>query len=77
MAHGAPTSVDDIPLYLKNIRGGTDSSPEVIQIIRDRYEAICFILVFIWPTHFYANHSETFVIHRQVWAKNARSVNKL
>ena len=40
MAHGAPTSVDDIPLYLKNIRGGTDSPPEVIQIIRDRYEAI-------------------------------------
>ena len=40
MAHGAPTSVDDIPLYLKNIRGGTDSSPEVIQIIRDRYEAM-------------------------------------
>lgn len=40
MAHGAPTSVDDIPLYLKNIRGGTESSPEVVQIIRDRYEAI-------------------------------------
>ena len=40
MAHGAPTSVDDIPLYLKNIRGGIDSSPEVIQIIRDRYEAM-------------------------------------
>ncbi len=40
MAHGAPTSVDDIPLYLKNIRGGTDSSPEVIQVIRGRYEAI-------------------------------------
>jgi len=40
MAHGAPTSVDDIPLYLKNIRGGADSSPEVIQIIRDRYEAV-------------------------------------
>ena len=39
MAHGAPTSVDDIPLYLKNIRGGTDASPEVIQIIQDRYEA--------------------------------------
>ena len=39
MAHGAPTSVDDIPLYLKNIRGGTDSSPEVIQTIRDRYES--------------------------------------
>jgi ferrochelatase len=40
MAHGAPTSVDDIPLYLKKIRGGTDSSPEVIQVIRERYEAI-------------------------------------
>ena len=40
MAHGAPTCVDDIPLYLKNIRGGTESSPEVVQIIRDRYEAI-------------------------------------
>ena len=40
MAHGAPTSVDDIPLYLKKIRGGTDSSPEAIQVIRERYEAI-------------------------------------
>tara|TARA_B110000914_G_C15222812_1_gene335878 strand:- start:21 stop:440 length:420 start_codon:yes stop_codon:yes gene_type:complete len=40
MAHGAPTSVNDIPLYLKNIRGGTDSSPEVIQIIQERYKAI-------------------------------------
>ena len=40
MAHGAPTCVDDISLYLKNIRGGIESSPEVIQIIRDRYEAI-------------------------------------
>ncbi|SVA89348.1 uncharacterized protein METZ01_LOCUS142202 [marine metagenome] len=40
MAHGAPTCVDDIPLYLKNIRGGTESSPEVVQIIRDRYKAI-------------------------------------
>ncbi|GJL79129.1 MAG: ferrochelatase [Nitrospinaceae bacterium] len=40
MAHGAPTSVDDIPLYLKNIRGGKDSTPEVIQLIRERYQAI-------------------------------------
>ncbi|NIQ03631.1 MAG: ferrochelatase, partial [Nitrospinaceae bacterium] len=40
MAHGAPTRVDDIPEYLKNIRGGTESSPEVIQMIRERYEAI-------------------------------------
>jgi ferrochelatase len=40
MAHGAPNSVDDIPLYLKNIRGGRDSTPEVIKIIQDRYEQI-------------------------------------
>ena len=40
MAHGAPESVDDIPEYLRNIRGGTESTPETIQIIRDRYEQI-------------------------------------
>ena len=40
MAHGAPESVDDISEYLKNIRGGTESTPETIQIIRDRYEQI-------------------------------------
>lgn len=40
MAHGAPESVDDIPEYLRNIRGGRESDPETIQIIRDRYEKI-------------------------------------
>ena len=40
LAHGAPESVDDIPEYLRNIRGGTESSSETIQIIRDRYEQI-------------------------------------
>ncbi|OGW22899.1 MAG: ferrochelatase, partial [Nitrospinae bacterium RIFCSPLOWO2_12_FULL_47_7] len=40
MAHGAPESVGDIPQYLRNIRSGAESSPEVIQMIRDRYEAI-------------------------------------
>jgi protoporphyrin/coproporphyrin ferrochelatase len=40
MAHGAPESTDDIPQYLKQIRGGTESTPETIQIIRDRYEQI-------------------------------------
>lgn len=40
MAHGAPESLEDIPQYLKNIRGGAESSPEVIQLIRDRYSAI-------------------------------------
>jgi ferrochelatase len=40
MAHGAPESVDDIPDYLRNIRGGTESTSETIQIISDRYEQI-------------------------------------
>ena len=40
MAHGAPESTDDIPEYLKQIRGGKESTPETIQIIRDRYEQI-------------------------------------
>ena len=40
MAHGAPESTDDIPEYLKTIRGGKESSPETMEIIRDRYEQI-------------------------------------
>jgi protoporphyrin/coproporphyrin ferrochelatase len=40
MAYGAPESVDDISEYLKNIRGGSESIPETIQIIRDRYEQV-------------------------------------
>lgn len=40
MAHGAPDSTADIPKYLKNIRGGTESSPEVVRLITGRYEAI-------------------------------------
>ncbi len=40
MAHGAPESTDDIPEYLKTIRGDKESSPETIEIIRDRYEQI-------------------------------------
>ena len=40
MAHGAPESTDDIPEYLKKIRGGKESTPETIQIIRDRYERL-------------------------------------
>ena len=40
MAHGAPESTDDIPEYLKKIRGGKESTTETIEIIRDRYEQI-------------------------------------
>ena len=61
MAHGAPTCVDDIPLYLKNIRGGTESSPEVTQIIRDRYEAIGGSSPLLGITQGQANELEKFL----------------
>ena len=40
LAHGAPLRVKDIPKYLKNIRGGKDSSTEVIQEVASRYKQI-------------------------------------
>ncbi len=36
LAHGAPLRVQDIPKYLKNIRGGTNSSTAVIQDVARR-----------------------------------------
>ncbi len=61
MAHGAPTQVKDIPLYLKNIRGGKDSTPEVIQIIRERYEAIGGSSPLLEITRGQAKALETFI----------------
>ena len=40
MAHGAPDSVEHIPLYIKNIRGGKEPSPEIVRIISDHYNQI-------------------------------------
>lgn len=40
MAHGAPDNVDNISLYIKNIRGGKEPSPEIVQTITDHYNAI-------------------------------------
>ena len=40
LAHGAPLRVQDIPKYLKNIRGGKDSSTTVIQEVASRYKQI-------------------------------------
>ncbi len=40
LAHGAPLRIQDIPRYLKNIRGGTNSSTEVIQEVARRYKQI-------------------------------------
>lgn len=61
MAHGAPNSVNDIPLYLKNIRGGTESSPEVIAMIRERYERIGGSSPMLDITRGQAEALETFV----------------
>lgn len=40
IAHGAPLRIQDIPKYLKNIRGGKNSSTEVIQEVASRYKQI-------------------------------------
>jgi ferrochelatase len=40
LAHGAPERVEDIPEYLNYIRGGRPTSPEIVDEVRHRYEAI-------------------------------------
>jgi ferrochelatase len=40
MAYGAAASLDDIPAYLQDIRGGRPATPELIAAVRDRYVKI-------------------------------------
>ena len=40
LAHGAPDKMRDIPDYLKRIRGGISSKPEVVREIAGRYKEI-------------------------------------
>jgi protoporphyrin/coproporphyrin ferrochelatase len=40
MAHGTPSSVDDMPEYLALVRGGRPASAELVQEMRHNYEAI-------------------------------------
>ena len=40
MAHGAPDNVDHIPQYIRNIRGGQDPSPGIVEAITDHYNQI-------------------------------------
>jgi ferrochelatase len=40
MAHGTPSSLDDMPEYLRLVRGGRTASPELIVEMRHNYEAI-------------------------------------
>lgn len=40
MAHGTPSSLDEMPEYLRLVRGGRPASPELVAEMRHNYEAI-------------------------------------
>src|SRR5712692_685365 len=40
MAHGTPESLDDMPEYLRLVRGGRPASPELVAEMRRNYGAI-------------------------------------
>lgn len=40
MAHGTPSSMDDLPAYLTRVRGGRPPSPELVAEMRHNYAAI-------------------------------------
>src|SRR5581483_11867298 len=40
MAHGTPSSLDEMPEYLRIVRGGRPASPELVAEMRHNYEAI-------------------------------------
>src|SRR5262249_20365742 len=40
LAHGAPERVEDVPEYLKYVRGGRPVSPHVLKEVSERYAAI-------------------------------------
>ena len=40
MAHGTPESLDEMPEYLRVVRGGRPASPELVAEMRHNYEAI-------------------------------------
>ena len=40
MAHGTPDSLDDMPEYLRLVRGGRQPSPELVEEMRHNYGAI-------------------------------------
>lgn len=40
LAYGSPHTLEDIPAYLRSIRGGREPSRELIETITDRYQAI-------------------------------------
>jgi len=40
MAYGGPNSLDDVGPYLLDVRGGRETSPELVEAVRERYAKI-------------------------------------
>jgi protoheme ferro-lyase len=40
MTYGSPSSLDDVPRYIRAVRGGRDVPPDVVEEMRRRYQAI-------------------------------------
>src|SRR3954465_9717270 len=40
MTYGSPATLDDIPVYMQNVRGGRAPEAELVQEFRRRYELI-------------------------------------
>ena len=40
MAHGTPSSMDEMPEYLQLVRGGRPPSAELVEEMRHNYQAI-------------------------------------
>lgn len=40
MTYGSPATLDDIPVYMKNVRGGREPEPELVTEFRRRYHLI-------------------------------------
>ena len=40
MAHGTPDSLEEMPEYLRLVRGGRPASPELVAEMRHNYDAI-------------------------------------
>jgi protoporphyrin/coproporphyrin ferrochelatase len=40
MTYGSPATLDDIPVYLQNVRGGRPADAELVQEFRRRYALI-------------------------------------
>ena len=49
LAHGAPERLEDIPEYMRYVRGGRPTSEAIVNEVRERYREIGASLVFAAP----------------------------